>query len=428
LSVVERRTIGKLRRRIIPFLLVLYIVAYLDRINIGFAALTMNASLGISTAQFGLLAGIFFWGYFIFEVPSNLLLHKFGARMWIGRILISWGLVAMATGAVRSVGHLYVARFLLGVSEAGFFPGIILYLTYWFRQRDLARVISLFVMALPLASILGAPVSGFILDHVHWAGMSSWRWLLTLEGFPAVLCGIITYFFLPSRPAEARFLTEEEKGWLTAELVQEEHEKTNGQSISALRALVHPRVWHLAATLFAFDVALYGMSFYMPQSVRSFSSGYSNTTVGMLVMLPHLAGLASMVLVSRSSDRTLERRYHCAIPISVAGVALVSLGATNSPNLAIALWSLGAMGMYGFFGPFFSMPSKFLSGFSSASGIALINSVGNLGGFVGPSLIGAAAKGTRGISGGVAMAGVALFLSAAVVLLLPMSQGPTERA
>src|SRR5579872_4685410 len=239
---VEVRTIGKVRRRIIPLLVLLYVVAYVDRINIGFAALTMNADLGITSAQFGLLAGVFFWGYFAFEIPSNLLLHKVGARMWIGRILITWGLVAAATGAVHSVPQLYGARLLLGVAEAGFFPGIILYLTYWFRQRDQARVISLFVTALPVASILGAPISGFILDHAHWAGVSSWRWLLILEALPAIVCGVLTCFLLPSRPAEARFLAEDERNWLIAELAREEHLKTTGRSISALRALTHPRV------------------------------------------------------------------------------------------------------------------------------------------------------------------------------------------
>ena len=281
-SDVEVGTIGKLRRRIIPLLVLLYVVAYVDRINIGFAALTMNAALGITSAQFGLLAGIFFWGYFIFEVPSNLLLHRVGARMWIGRILVTWGIVAMAAGAVQNVQQFYVARFLLGVAEAGFFPGIILYLTYWFRQRDQAHVISLFVTALPVASILGAPVSGFILDHAHWAGLSSWRWLLILEALPAIVCGVLTCFLLPSRPAEARFLAKEEKSWLIAELAREEHAKTTGHSISALRALAHPRVWHLAAVLFGFDIGLYAMSFYMPQVVKALSNGFSNTVVGVL--------------------------------------------------------------------------------------------------------------------------------------------------
>ncbi len=423
---VESRTTRKLRRRLLPLLFLLYVIAYLDRINIGFAALTMNAALAITNTQFGLLIGIFFWGYFIFEVPSNLLLHKIGARIWIARILVTWGIVAMLTGTVHSVPQLYVARFLLGVAEAGFFPGIVLYLTYWFPQRDQARVISLFVTALPVASIVGAPLSGFILDHAHWAAIASWRWLLLLEGIPAIAGGILTYFLLPSRPADAAFLAVDEKSWIIAELAHEEQAKTGEHSISALRALAHPRVWHLACAGFAFDIGLYAMSFYMPQALKALSRGYSNTVVGILVMIPHLAGLLAMILISRSSDRKLERRYHAAIPITVGGVALMLLGATSSLLVSIALWSFVAMGIYSFFGPFFSIPSKFLAGFSAASGIALINSVAGLGGFVGPSAIGALAGGTRGIYGGLALAGMSLFVSAALVLLLPLKGGAGE--
>src|SRR5205809_7375726 len=199
---IEARTIRKLRLRIIPFIFLFYIVAYLDRINIGFAALTMNKELAISSKQFGLVAGIFFFGYFLFEIPSNLLLHKLGARIWIARILITLGILAMLTGLVQSVSQLYAVRFLLGLAEAGYFPGIALYLTYWFRQRDQAQAIALFLAGIPVTSILGGPVSGFILDHVHWLGVSSWRWLLILEGIPAVVGGVLTYFLLPSRPAE----------------------------------------------------------------------------------------------------------------------------------------------------------------------------------------------------------------------------------
>ena len=416
---VETRTIRKIRRRLIPLLFVFYVVAYLDRINIGFASLTMNAELGITSAQYGLLIGIFFWGYFLFEIPSNLLLHKIGARVWIARILVSWGLVAMLAGAVHGVPQLYIARFLLGVAEAGFFPGIILYLTYWFRQREQAQVISLFLAALPVASIVGAPMSGFLLDHAHWAVLSSWRWLFILEGLPAVVCGVLAYFLLPSRPADSTFLTPDEKRWISAELAREDRAKIGEHTISALRALAHPRVWQLACALFAFDMGLYAMSFYMPQSVKSLSTSYSNTAVGILVMIPHLAGLVAMILVSRSSDLRRERRYHAAVPVIIGGIALMLLGTTRSPIALITLWSFVAMGIYSCFGPFFSIPSRFLVGFSAASGIALINSVGNLGGYVGPSVIGALAHGTRGIYAGLALAGGSLFVSAALVLLLP---------
>ena len=233
------KIVRKIRWRLIPFLFLLYVIAFLDRINIGFAALTMNAELGITAQQFGLVAGIFFLGYSTCEIPSNILLHKLGARIWIARILIVWGIVAALTGLVHSVHQLYVARFLLGVAEAGYFPGIVLYLTYWFRQRDQAQAIALFMTALPVSSVIGAPLSGLILDHVHWLGASSWRWLLVLEGIPAIACGVLTYFLLPSRPAEARFLTEAEKDWVVNEVSREEGAKR--AKTSALHALANKR-------------------------------------------------------------------------------------------------------------------------------------------------------------------------------------------
>src|SRR5437764_12590539 len=241
----EARIVRKVRMRIIPFVFLLYIISFLDRINIGFAALTMNKELAITAKQFGLVAGIFFFGYFLFEIPSNLLLHKLGARIWIARILITWGILATLTGLVNSVQQLYAVRFLLGLAEAGYFPGIALYLTYWFRQRDQAQAIALFLTGIPVTSILGAPVSGFILDHAHWLSISSWRWLLILEGIPAVICGVLTYFLLPNRPAEAKFLNQGEKNWITAELAREEREKLASHKISALQALTNKRIWHL---------------------------------------------------------------------------------------------------------------------------------------------------------------------------------------
>ncbi len=416
---VAASTRRKLRLRLLPLLFLLYIVAYLDRINIGFAALTMNAELGISGAQFGLLTGIFFWGYFFFEVPSNIMLHKIGARPWIARILMTWGAVAVLTGLVRNTHQLYVARFLLGVAEAGFFPGIVLYLTCWFRRREQAQVIAWFLTGLPVASILGAPASGFILDHVHWMGIGSWRWLLALEGLPAIFCGLLTLFLLPSRPTEAKFLTPAEKENLIAELAGEALHQPNDRPLSGMRALAHPRVWHLACISFTCLTAMYSMSFWMPQAVRSLSLGYSNTVVGALVMIPNFFGILAMILVSGSSDRRMERRYHAAIPVIVAGLALILLGTTRSPWLSIALWSLVAAGICAFLPPFWSLPGEFLSGFSAASGIAFINSIGNLGGFVGPSAIGIIAGHVGGMYRGLAFTGVSLFVSAALLLLLP---------
>jgi ACS family tartrate transporter-like MFS transporter len=417
-SSIDPKTIRKLRIKILPFLFFLYVVAYLDRTNIGFAALTMNRDLGINSRQYGLLVGIFFFGYFLFEIPSNLLLHKIGARIWIARILISWGIVAMLTGIVRTVVHLYIARFLLGVAEAGFFPGIILYLTYWFPQREQARAIAFFVAALPITSILGAPISGIVLDHVHWLGISSWRWLLILEGVPAILGGVLTYFLLPSRPEEADFLTPEEKKSISAALAAEGEHKRKKHDISATQALADGRVWHLAAIGFTMTVGLYSISFWMPQLVKSLSSRYSNTVVGLLVTIPNIVGLVSMVLVSRSSDRRLERRYHAAIPAIVGGAALLLLGTTISPQLSIVLLSLVTLGIYSFYGPFFSLPSEFLTGFSAAAGIALINSIGNLGGFVGPYAVGAIVTRTGSLSGGLAVIGISLFASATLLLFL----------
>ncbi len=415
----EARTIQKLRVRIIPFVFVLYVISFLDRINISFAALTMNQELAISSKQFGWVAGIFFFGYFLFEIPSNLMLHKIGARIWIACILVTWGILATLTGLVHSVHQLYAVRFLLGLAEAGYFPGIALYLTYWFRQRDQAQAIALFLAGIPVTSILGSPVSGFLLDHVHWLNISSWRWLLILEGFPAVVGGVLTYFLLPSWPAEAKFLNQKEKDWIKAELAREKQEKLARHNISARQALMNKRVWHLGLIGFTLNTAMYGMNFWMPQLVKSLSSGISNSQIGLLLMIPHLVGLPVMVMVSRSSDRKQERRFHAAIPAIVSGIALASLGITHSVLPTILLLTFAALGIYSMYGPFYSLPSDFLTGFAAASGIALVSSLANLGGFSGPYAIGWIKNQTGSLYGGLAVAGVSLFASATLMVLLP---------
>src|SRR6266480_1768594 len=416
---IEAGTIRKVRTRILPFLFLLYIICFLDRINISFAALTMNKELAITSQQFGLLSGIFFFGYFLFEVPSNLLLHRIGARIWIARILITWGIVAMLTGFVHNVHQLYVMRFLRGLAEAGYYPGVVLYLTYWFRRRERAQAIALVLTGLPVASILGSPVSGLILDHVHWLGVSSWRWLLILEGIPAIVFGFLTYLLLPNRPGEAKFLATDEKEWIRAKLGREEQQKLEHRRYSALQALASGRVWHLVLIYFGMMIGSYALISWAPQLVKSLSSLYSNSMVGLFLPIPYLEGLAGMIFISHSSDRTTERRYHVAIPALSGGAALVLLGAAHSAFLTVVLLSFVAIGVYGSMGPFWALPSEFLTGFSAAAGIALINSVGNLGGLVGPYMIGAVAMRTGNLYGGLALAGVFLFLSATLVLLLP---------
>ncbi|MEO8622245.1 MAG: MFS transporter [bacterium] len=416
---IEPATIATLRRRLLPFLFLLYVVAFLDRINIGFAALTMNRELGVSTQQFGFLVGVFFFGYFLLEIPSNLLLHKLGARVWIARIMLTWGVVAIASGFVRSVDQLYVARFLLGVAEAGFFPGIILYLTYWFPKRERARAIALFMIAQPVTSILGGPLSGVILDRVHWMGVGSWRWLLILEGFPALVGGVLTYALLPNGPAEARYLTEGEKLAIATELASEQREASGARELSVSLALRHRGVWHLAAVGILQAVGLYTLSFWTPQVIKALSSVYTNTIVGLLVTIPNVAGLFAMLLVAHRSDRVRERRQHIAIPLTVGGMAFIALASSRSPISSIALLSLVAFGAYGFFGPFFASVSGLLGGIAGATTIALVTSVSNLGGFVGPYLVGLIARRTGNLNGGLVLAGCSMILSAALALFLP---------
>jgi ACS family tartrate transporter-like MFS transporter len=425
---IGTRTIQKIQIRILPYILLLYIISFLDRVNIGFAALTMNQELGITSQQFGMLVGLFFVSYSLFEIPSNLILYRVGARIWIARILIMWGVVASLGGLVHTVHQLYVARFLLGLAEAGYYPGILLYLTYWFRRREQAQAIALFMTGIPISSILGAPVSGLILDHVHWLGMSSWRWLLVLEGLPAIVFGVLTYFLLPNRPKEAKFLTDAEKEWIISQLKGEEDQKSDAHQLSASRVLVHGRVWHLATAAGFHGAVSYAVFFWMPQVLKTMTHGYSNTIIGLLVMVPYLVGLLTMIAVSHSSDRKLERRWHVVLPAIIASIASVMLGTTHSVLMAVALLSAVVGGVCGYLGPFWALPSEFLTGSSAASGIALITTAVNLGGFAGPYAIGFIRQRTESLSGALAAAGLILSVFATLVWLLPKSSPHLSRA
>ncbi|MDQ0219264.1 MFS transporter [Peribacillus cavernae] len=398
---IEKSVINKIKFRVIPFVVILYVVSYLDRVNLGYSALELNEDLGITSAQFGLMAGIFFIGYFLFEIPSNMFMHKVGARIWIARILVSWGIVAMATGFAQNVTHLYILRFILGIGEAGFFPGILLYLTYWFPARERARVVAMFMVALPISYIIGAPISGVILDYVHWGGLASWRWLFILEGFPAVALGVLTFFILADRPGDAKWLTNKEKAWLKQELEQENQKKTGKHQLSTKEVILNGRIWLLGFIYFCIVIALYGVGFWVPQIVESLSESISNTQVGLITAIPYVFGGIVMVWWGRHSDRTLERRYHTAIPLIVCAAGLAVLGlVANNIVLSIAVLTVVIIATFSFFGPFWSLPSSFLTEYSAAVGIASINSLGNLGGFLGPYAIGMVTQATGNLYSG----------------------------
>jgi MFS transporter, ACS family, tartrate transporter len=423
---MEAVLVRKLKIRLLPFLFVLFVLAFIDRINLGFAALTMNQELAITAQQFGFAAGIFFWGYFLFEIPSNLILHKIGARVWIARILITWGAIATLTGFVHSVHQLYVARFALGIAESGYFPGIVLYLGYWFRQREKAQAIALILIGIPVASILGGPISGFILDHARWLGLSSWRWLLILEGVPAATLAFLVPLLLPSKPGEAKFLTADEKAWIAEKLEREDRLKlaAKKQSISVARTLLNPRVWHVACIGFCHGFASYTFSFWLPQVIKSLFAGRSNTLVGIAVMIPSLLALVAMVVASRHSDRKLERRYHLAVLSVLAGIAFLLLGVPRSPLFSVVLFSAVAVGNYSFLPIFFSLPGEFLTGSSAAAGIALVTSVTNLGGFAGPFTVGLIRQRTGSFYPGLICAGMFFLVSASLAFVLPKRLSP----
>jgi ACS family tartrate transporter-like MFS transporter len=415
-SELERRTIGKVLWRIIPASFTLYVISYIDRANIGYAALQMNQELALTSSAFGFAAGVFFIGYFLFEVPSNLALARFGARVWIARILITWGLVAAASAFVHTALQLYVARFLLGVAEAGFFPGIIIYLTYWFRTKDQAVSVALFAAAIPVSYLIGAPVSTWIMDNVTWLGLSGWRWMLLLEGLPAILGGAWCYFFLTDKPEQAKWLTGEEKAWLTGELARDRLERPHVKTLGTWEAIADPKVLLLAVIYFVYQVGSLGVGYWMPQIIASLSRHTSNFEVGLIATVPYALATAAMILWSVHSDRTRERQLHSALPLLIAAVTLAATGLTRMPVPSLALISTALAGLYAFKSPFWSLPGLFLSRSTAAVSIAAINSIGNLGGFAGPYLLGVLKSGT-----GDPMSGL-LFLSALLFVAFLLTQ------
>jgi ACS family tartrate transporter-like MFS transporter len=413
---LERSTMRKVYLRLLPFAVLSYVLAYIDRINVSFAGLTMRGDLGMSAGTFGFAVGMFFWGYFIFEVPSNVILEKVGARIWIARIMITWGILAGLTAMVTGSTSFAIVRLLLGVAEAGFFPGLILYFTYWFPSRHHARIVSGFLVGLPVAVALGAPISTALLGLDGLFGLRGWQVMYIAEAIPTVVIGVVTFFVLTDRPEQATFLTAEERNWLVSTIAAERRATEAVRKFTLWQALYNPKVLLLALNYFGIVTASLGMLIFVPQMIKSLGT-YSNMTVGWLTMIPYICGAIAMVAWGRISDRMNERRWNLFIGCLLSSVGLVIAGMTMGTWWALVGMSMATMGFYGSKGPFFAMPPMFLSGAGLAAGIAWINSLGNLGGFFGPWYVGVMKDLTGNYAGG--LYGLALLcLLAAIVCAL----------
>jgi MFS family permease len=406
---------NKVSWRLVPFLLLCFVVAYLDRVNIGFAKLEMQADLGFSDTVYGIGAGIFFIAYFLFEVPSSLFMTRIGARVWTARIMISWGLISSAMMLANSAATFYLLRFLLGVAEAGFFPGIILYLTYWYPAQRRARIVALFMSGVALSGIVGGPLSGGIMTAcAGWAGLAGWQWLFLLEGMPAVLVGVWTLYYLDDGIRAAAWLSAAEKDTLEQAIAAE----ARGKPSLPVRAVFRDsRIWLLAMVYFGFVMGLYGISFWLPQLIRN-TGVHDLFHIGLLTAVPYVTAAVVMVLVARHSDRTGERRWHTA-GMALAGAAGLVVSALYADNTVVALaaLSVATAGILSTFGVFWSVPTALLGGTAAAAGIALINALGNLAGFVSPYLMGTIRDATHSHTMGVYLIATSVALGAVLLLV-----------
>ncbi|TCA07571.1 MULTISPECIES: MFS transporter [Rhizobium] len=415
---LEDRAYGKVFWRIVPFLMLCYVVANLDRVNVGFAKLQMSSEPGLSEAAYGIGAGIFFIGYFLFEVPSNIIMNKVGARVWIARIMVTWGIVSAAFMFTSSETVFYVLRFLLGVAEAGFFPGIILYLTAWYPAHRRARIITTFMSAIPISAIFGNPLSGLLMDSFHGThGLSGWQWMFLIEAIPAILFGVATFFYLDDTIQGAKWLNDEEKRVLTANIEAENRAKTaSPHSIAA--TLADRRVWLMCLIYFCFVLGQYGLNFWMPTIVKA-SGVNGNLNIGLISAIPYICTFVVMLALGRSADRLRERRWHLVVPAFIAAGGFVAATMATSTTVSIVCLSLAAAGAISCAPLFWSLPTAFLAGTGAAAGIAWINSVGNLAGFLGPFLVGYLKDFTGTNSAGMYLLAAALVIGSLAVLTVP---------
>ena len=386
----ERLLLKKVTRKLIPFMFVLYIIAYLDRVNVAFAALQMKDALGFTDKVYGLGTAIFFLGYFLFEVPSNLILERVGARRWIARIMLTWGIMAVGMLFTRNATTFYIMRFLLGIAEAGFFPGMILYLTYWYTAKERASMIASFMIAIPFANIIGSPISGMILS-LKIFGLAGWQSLFLIEGLPAIVLAFVVLGYLPNGPQSAKWLNREEADFLQSRIDAERERKEEKSHGSLLSAISHPVVWQLCFIYFTLNVGSYGITMWLPQIIKKFGN-VSNTQTGFLTALPYIAGALGLYFNGKHSDKTQERRLHVAFGALVGGTGLLMSAYIPTPAGQLCSIALALAGFYAMLAPFWTLPSTFLVSAAAAGGIAFINSVGNLGGFVGPYLLGVLPK------------------------------------
>ena len=432
-AALGHRVLAKVTRRLIPFLFLLYIAAYLDRINLGFAQLQMKDDARLAEDlrrpdTFGTGGGIFFLGYFLFEIPGNLILERTGARRWIAGITVAWGVVSAAMMFVTNPFNFYLLRFLLGLAQAGFFPGMILYLTYWFPERQRARAVARFMTASAVAGILSGLVSGSLLRMDGLGGLAGWQWLFLVEGLPSVILGVFVLLYLTDRPDRAHWLSAAEREWVVGRLREEEEVRAGFHGASLGRAFRNRRVWLLTVPYFASAVCFYGFNLWLPTIIKEQSGWTDDWAVGLATAVPYLAAIATMVLVGAHSDRSGERQWHVAIPAALAAGGFVAAAAVIHTGLAfpwlVAALVVAAAGMWSVLGPFWGLPTSFLSGTAAAGGIALINSIGNLGGYVGPRVLGRVREEWNSFAAGLLVLALAMGLVGALVLCLRPDPDP----
>ena len=405
------RILNRAAWRLIPFMVLMYVVSFLDRVNISFAALQMNQDLGFSPQVYGFASGIFFFGYFLFEVPSNLMLQKVGARLWMCRICVTWGLLSMLTAFVKDPVSFSVVRFLLGAAEAGLYPGMILYMTYWFPASTRARFIALFLAAVPLANVIGAPISGWLLG-LSGHGLAGWQWMLILEGIPSLICGVVALWLLPDGPAKAKWLNEDDKRVIAARLAAEPPGALHGFK----EMLLDKRIWILMIPDFSIVIALYGLNLWQPQMIKAM--GYTNIQTGFIVALPYLLAMGAMVGLGYSSDKRGERAWHVAFGAFAGAIGMAGAVLLTNHNAIFASLCLACCGIYAALAVFWTLPSSLLRGTAAAAGLALLNSFSNLGGFFGPYLIGWARQATGNFTLGMLLLSGMLVLAGVSVIVI----------